>query len=90
MSKTAKEAVSQAIAAKISDTSGRCTSIEVTVSALEAYHKWLSENGWQIVPKEPTQEMRDAGGEMNCSDDYYSPHVTWEKMINASPKPEIG
>ena len=53
---------------------------------LAFYHKWLSENGWQIVPKEPTQKMLDDGW---ASAHMENAEGTWRDMLAAAPKPTI-
>lgn len=43
--------------------------------------------GWQLVPVEPTREMKDAGDEL-LTDTVECSHNVWNAMIAAAPKPE--
>lgn len=82
MTETAREAVARAIVREIGYADQICEfddAAAVAVVVLAAYHAWLDAHGWQIVPKEPTDEIKRAG--LRC----WSPEMNDQQTTGVDP-----
>ena len=66
---------------------------ERVAAVLVTYHAWLQENGWQIVPKEPTPDMISGGAheQSDCETPggcFWHLEQAYRAMLAAAPKLE--
>ena len=60
-----------------------CARIDADAARIRELEARQVPDGWQVVPKEPTEEMRQASGWItaHCVDD------VWAEMLAAAPQP---
>lgn len=60
--------------------------LDTAMDSLTAYHQFLSDRGYVIVPREPTDEMCKAGADA-VTDGETDARICWEAMISAVGAP---